>query len=40
MISFLMQYVLPFVTLVLLVAAMALKIHWNGGPAGLFIVFL
>jgi len=39
MISLLMQYVLPFVTLVLLVAAVALKIHWNGGPAALFIIF-
>ena len=39
MLVLLMQYVLPFLVLILIVAAVALRIHWSGGPALLLIVF-
>jgi hypothetical protein len=33
------QYILPFLVLVLLITAIALRIHWWGGPVFLFIIF-
>jgi hypothetical protein len=33
------SYVLPFLAGVAVVGALALRIHWRGGPAGLFVVF-
>ena len=39
MLDLFMQYILPFLMGILLVGAVALRIHWNGGPALLFIAF-
>lgn len=39
MLALFLQYVLPFLMLILIVAVIALRIYWRGGPASLFIVF-
>jgi hypothetical protein len=39
MVTLFVQYIVPFLLLVSLMAIMALKIRWLGGPAILFIIF-
>jgi len=40
LIAILTQYLLPFLALAVLMALIALRIHWRGGPAILFLIFI
>jgi 4-amino-4-deoxy-L-arabinose transferase-like glycosyltransferase len=39
MASLFIGYILPFLCLGLLLTAVALRIHWRGGPAALAVIF-
>jgi hypothetical protein len=39
MLSLFLQYVLPFLMLILIIVSVALRIHWHNGPTLLFVSF-